>query len=34
MEMGHFGGTHYQGTQLDLEMGVAISNCHLLDYRR
>lgn len=30
MEIGHFGGIHYQGTQLHLEIVVAISNCHLL----
>ena len=29
MEMGCFGGNHYQGTQLHLEIVDAISNCHL-----
>lgn len=31
MEMGSL---HYQGTQLHLEIVVAISNCHLLHYKR
>lgn len=29
METGRSGGIHYQGTQLHLEIVVAISNCHL-----
>ena len=29
MEMGCFGGIHYQGTQLHLEIVVAMSNCRL-----
>lgn len=34
MEMGCFGGLLYQGTQLHLEIVVAISNCHLSHYKR
>lgn len=34
MEIGCFGGIHYQGTQLHQEIVVAISNCHLLHYKR
>lgn len=34
MEMVCFVGIYYQGTQLHLEIVVAISNCHLLHYKR